>query len=374
MTAYHLRTPVVLIIFNRPKTTMRVFEAIRQAQPSQLFILADGPRLDCPDDLEKCTAARKIVDNIDWQCQVIKNYSDVNLGCGKFVSQGISQVFTEVEQAIILEDDCLPNPTFFQFCQELLWQYEKEEKVMMISGTNHLYTWQENLQSYHFSYYGTNWGWASWRRAWNFYDYELKLWGNPATYFKLKQVLKDAKQIEHRLKLCQQVFEKKVDTWDYQWTFARLVQGGLSIIPSVNLVKNIGLGKEATHTTNFSIFDATLDYYSLDFPLKSPQNLRVDQEYDRQYFLMRTGKPELSTVESLATKLLSKGRKIQALLLLEQALKLYPNSSEIYYYQAIALEQLGQTKRAITILKFLLNLIPKHLEAEQLLSKLQEKF
>ena len=147
-----MKTPVAFIIFNRPDTTKRVFEAIRHAKPPKLLVIADGPRADRPGEAEKCAAAREIIEGVDWECEVLTNYSDVNLGCGKRVSTGIDWVFDQVEEAIILEDDCLPNPSFFKFCELMLEQYRHDQRIMSISGTNYLETWKSSIQSYYFSY------------------------------------------------------------------------------------------------------------------------------------------------------------------------------------------------------------------------------
>lgn len=342
MQNYKLNTPVVFIIFNRPDTTAKVFEAIRKAQPSQLFIIADGARLDRENEQEKCQEVRKIVENIDWQCQVFKNYSDINLGCGKRISSGISWVFEQVEEAIILEDDCLPHPSFFRFCSELLGKYRNNPQIMMISGTNNLLKWQQKNQSYHFSNYDSCWGWATWRRAWKFYDYEMEKWNYPENQQKIKEVLQDEEQFNYRYQICQQAFNKKVNTWDYQWTFARLLQGGLTIISDVNLIKNIGFNSNATHTTKFSLFNTDLDSHGLDFPLSIPDNIEVDYEYDRQYFLMRIGKPSLNTVLSFVTELISMNRNIQALIFLKKALTIYPDIPDLDYLNRIALSKLRQ--------------------------------
>ncbi len=158
-----IRTPVALIIFNRPDTTERVFAEIAKARPPKLFIIADGPREDRPGEAERCASARAIVDRVDWNCEVQKNYSDVNLGCGARPATGISWVFDQVEEAIILEDDCIAHPTFFRFCDELLEKYRDDERIMHIAGNNFQFGNQRTSFSYFFSHHNICWGWASWR-------------------------------------------------------------------------------------------------------------------------------------------------------------------------------------------------------------------
>lgn len=159
MESFRLTISVVLLVFNRPSVTSRVFAAIRETRPTRLFIIADGPREGRSSDVASCAEVRRIVACIDWPCEVSRNYSDVNLGCKKRVASGLDWVFQQVEEAIILEDDCLPDPTFFRFCQELLGRYRDDEKVMSICGSNPLRTWKADIQGYHFSLNGGIWGW-----------------------------------------------------------------------------------------------------------------------------------------------------------------------------------------------------------------------
>jgi len=280
MTDFQLTTPVAFLIFNRPDTTARVFEAIRQAKPPKLLVVADGPRPDRPDDIEKCKAARAIIEGVDWDCGVLTNYSDVNLGCGKRPATGITWVFEQVEKAIILEDDCLPDSTFFRFCQVMLDQYSLDERIMVITGTNWLGRWKDRSQSYHFSCHGGAWGWASWRRAWQYFDYDLKLWANS----EIRDVLAGDKLFKYREQIYWKTYQNPdaVTWWDYQWGFSRLVQSGLSIVPSVNLISNIGFGENATHTKSPNAELANLNTSSLEFPLKINPFVAVDREYDEK--------------------------------------------------------------------------------------------
>ncbi|MGA1621013.1 MAG: hypothetical protein ACO35D_06080, partial [Aquiluna sp.] len=174
--ALTLHTPIAFFIFNRPTTTQQVFQAIRQAKPPKLLIVADGPRPDRPTDAENCALARSILDQIDWDCEVLTHFSDINLGCRKRISSGLDWVFEQVEEAIILEDDCLPDPSFFPYCQELLERYRNIPEVMMISGNNFQFGHNPIQESYYFSHYGHVWGWATWRRAWQKYDDVMGQW------------------------------------------------------------------------------------------------------------------------------------------------------------------------------------------------------
>lgn len=253
MTKWKLNTPVALIIFNRPDTTARVFEAIRQAEPPKLFVIADGPRANKPDDADKCAATRAVVERVDWDCEVSENFSEENLGCGLRPASGISWVFEQVEQAIILEDDCLPHPTFFRFCEELLADYRDDERVMHISGTNFLFGRRRADYSYLFSRYPFCWGWATWRRAWRHFDYDLKSWPLLRDGDWLRDVLGEAGAVQHWTAGFEDAYVAgKSHIWDFQWIFALWSQHGLSVVPQVNLVSNIGFGQDATHTLSLA--------------------------------------------------------------------------------------------------------------------------
>ena len=248
-----INTPVAFIIFNRPDVTERVFQVIRDAQPQKLLVISDGPRGDRPGEAERCAAARAVIDQVDWECEVLTNYSDTNLGCKRRVSSGIDWVFSQVEEAIILEDDCLPAPSFFQFCQTLLERYRYDDRVMAISGNNFQGGQSRTDCSYFFSKYNYIWGWASWRRAWQHYDVKMKTW---PTFIRSK-CMEDICDGEEEKKFWadnfQNVYDGLTDTWDYQWTYACWCQGALSIVPNSNLVSNIGFGADATHTTGYSL-------------------------------------------------------------------------------------------------------------------------
>jgi hypothetical protein len=284
MADFQLTTPVAFLIFNRPDTTARVFEAIRQAKPPKLLVVADGPRADRPDDVEKCKAARAIIDGVDWDCEVLTNYSDVNLGCKNRVSGGLDWVFNTVEEAIILEDDCLPHLTFFRFCEELLELYRNDSRVMQICGSNFLNGKRKIGESYYFSKYGPIWGWASWQRAWKYYNVDMSLWKE----VKNKQIYYDfcenKEEILIRINLYDKTVAGEIDTWDYQWGFAKFINSGLSIIPNVNLISNIGFREDATHTVTFNTERANMPTSAIEFPMKHPLAICRDRKADEIYF------------------------------------------------------------------------------------------
>lgn len=245
-----LKTPVLFVVFNRPKLAQRVLAAIRQAKPSRLFIAADGPRTGKPGDYEKCQAVRTILrDGIDWDCEVRTLLRDRNLGCKAAVSSAITWLFEQVEEGIILEDDTLPTPDFFPFCQELLNKYRDNPTVVHISGNNFQFGRKRGDASYYFSIYNHNWGWATWRRAWQFYDVTMTSYPVHRQDEAWLKRLSSSGEREYWLSCFDRTWRGQIDTWDFQWTFAVWLQGGLSILPNANLVSNIGHGSNATHTS-----------------------------------------------------------------------------------------------------------------------------
>lgn len=279
MADWQLRTPVAFIIFNRPDTTERVFAEIAKARPPKLLVVADGPRANRPGESEKCAVTRDIIKRVDWDCEVLTNFSDVNLGCKRRVSSGIDWVFEQVPEAIILEDDCLPHPSFFRFCEEMLERYRHDTRIMAVSGDNFQFGQKRGTYSYYFSRYNHVWGWASWRRAWQHYDVNMRAWPAIRDDRWLAGVLDDARQCDYWTNVFERVHGGLIDTWDYQWTFACWIQNGLTVLPQTNLISNIGFGVDATHTQSASVF-AELPVHEMGFPLQHPPYMLRDAVAD----------------------------------------------------------------------------------------------
>ena len=279
-----LETPVAFFAFNRPDTTEIVLNAIRKAQPKQLFIVLDGPRQNHPTDIERTGKVRQIIESsIDWPCQIERDYSVENLGCGRRVSSGLDWVFSKTEQAIILEDDCLPSPSFFQFCEELLARYAEDQNVMQIAGSNLIESLPKSKDSYFFSRNGGIWGWASWRRAWERYDFTLRDFAKTETLQNALRQITNPIERQIRKKLFKACYHNAIDTWDYQWLFAKLTHCGSTITPFVNLVENIGFGHDATHTTSQSNpFHKSA--FDIEFPLSHPNSTKTNEAFDEMYF------------------------------------------------------------------------------------------
>jgi|WetSurMetagenome_2_1015567.scaffolds.fasta_scaffold198180_2 hypothetical protein len=297
-----MKTPLLFIIFNRPDTTKIVWEEIRKAQPARLFIAADGPRADRPGEAEKCAAARRIVEQIDWDCQAELDFSDHNLGCKRRVSSAISWFFSRVEEGIILEDDCLPDQSFFSFCGELLAKYRDNEQIMHISGNNFLFGKIKIADDYYFSRISNIWGWATWRRAWQYYDPKMEDFPQFIAQNKIAGLFTSRFLQKRWIELLTPVYENKIDTWDYQWTYAVFKNSGLCINPRLNLVSNIGFAENATHTKRKISRFANLPAHVLGGPLKSSITPAADEKADRLILRQNYG----FTLSNLLRKLISR--------------------------------------------------------------------
>lgn len=271
--------PIVFLIFNRPDATARTFAAIRAARPTKLLVVADGPRPERAGEQELSMRTRAIIDGVDWPCEVLRNYSDANMGCGRRVASGITWAFQQVEEAIILEDDCLPDPSFFPFCAELLERYRSDDRVMMISGNNFQSGASPTSNSYYFSQLPHCWGWATWRRAWRDYDYAIRNWPQRRSGRWIKDIVGNRVLETIWRKEFDDVATGKVDTWDFQWKYCIWAHGGLSIVPAVNLVTNIGFGDDATHTLSDDRLHVVARR-AIEFPLRHPTEVSLCRKAD----------------------------------------------------------------------------------------------
>lgn len=248
MKPYNVNSPLLFLIFNRPDTTQEVFQQIRAAKPSRLYIAADGPRSSHPADVNLCQEAKAVVSLIDWDCEVSTLFREENLGCKIAVSSAVTWFFEQEEEGIILEDDCLPSNSFFYFCDQMLDTYRLDDRVRHIGGSNlHLgKTWGEG--SYYFAESTSVWGWASWRRVWKDYDRDLQQYNLSEVSDQLKKIFPDAYLAEIWAGIFNELKENKINTWDYQLAFINYFNHGLSVNPNVNLISNIGFRADATHT------------------------------------------------------------------------------------------------------------------------------
>ena len=293
-----LAAPVLLLWFNRPGLSRRVFAAVRAARPARLYVAVDGPRPDRPAEAALCAATRAVVEEgVDWPCEVHTLFRAENLGCSRGVSGAIHWFFEQEPEGIILEDDCLPTPGFFRFCQELLTRYRHDTRVMHVGGNNLAPEAEQPEaaagEAYHFSGQVQSWGWATWRRAWQHYDFHYDQlpalrrrgtlpgmypsWLERTYWLRKFEAMRTGPQPPH--------------TWDYQWHFTVAANSGLAIVPAVNLVTNIGFGDDATHTFDPHDRLAQLSTGELAWPLRHPVLVLRDWARDhrqfRQYLLER---------------------------------------------------------------------------------------
>ena len=242
-----LSTPVAFFIFNRPDLTEIVFEAIAQAKPKKLLVIADAPAK--AKDEEKCEQCRAIIERVDWECEVIKKYPEQNIGARNSVPEGVQWVFSQVDECIFLEDDCLPDPSFFSFCESLLGYYRDDERVMHINGGNFLFNQIPINESYYFSrYMFTGYGWASWKRAWKNYDLDMRSLPDFEEKNLMSFVFDDQQEQEFWTRKFREVYSGELISYCYPIFYAGWSQSGLSIMPSVNLVSNLGFRPDAVHT------------------------------------------------------------------------------------------------------------------------------
>lgn len=245
--SYRVRTPIALIVFNRPDLTARLLERLAPAEPPELFVIADGPRPMVPEDIARCASVRSLIDGISWCPRVHRCYAERNMGCRHRLATGITEVFERVEEAIVLEDDCLPHPTFLRFCDELLDRFRNTRHVMSITGANFQYGWPCDA-SYFPTRFAHVWGWASWRRAWKLYDVAMRDWPQQREHPSALLDLDVPGYRDYWMRIFDMVHAGQIDTWDFQWTYAHMRHGGVSIAPHVNMVENTGFGAGATHT------------------------------------------------------------------------------------------------------------------------------
>ncbi len=316
--SYKCRTPVVLIFFNRPDTFEKVFEKVRKAQPTDLVLVQDGPRSE--KDEQAIQECRKIAENVDWECNVVREYADVNLGCGMRPQTGITKSLELFERVIILEDDCVPAESFFQYCDEMLERYKDDERIAYISGLNHFENWNCGEQDYFFTKTGAIHGWATWRRVWTrYYDYYVKGADNSYVLNLVKKQFTNSTIANSRVQNWERARKsikngEKLSYWDNQWGFVKYAQSMLVIVPKVNQICNIGGGADSTHAQ--SLKNTTFQKYKnfiyiptteMTFPVSHPNYVICDNDYDELVYKIMAGNPVRRVVAPLIKTLL--GRK-----------------------------------------------------------------
>jgi len=273
-------TPILFLIFKRPETTSLVFQEIRKAQPKRLYVAANAPRMHVDGEAEKCYETRDILKQIDWECEVHSLIRDCYLECEVSISTAIDWFFDQEEQGIILEDDCLPHPSFFQYWETLLEYYKNENRVMLISGDNFQNGKIRGDASYYFSNYPHIWGWASWRRAWKHYDVNMGSFPHFKEENGIEKVFKNVNAQRYWLRKLEKTNRKEINTWDYQWTYAIWNQGGVTILPNVNLISNIGFQTGGANTNIADKDMANLPTSEITFPLIHPTEIAINESAD----------------------------------------------------------------------------------------------
>lgn len=287
-----LHIPVLLIAFRRHDTTLRVIEALREAGVTRIYFACDGGR----DEAEwaKVNKVRSLVDQFDWPCQLQTRFNDENKGCRVNPSESIYWFFEHEEEGIILEDDILPDISFFYFCQELLEKYRHDNRIWSINGSNLMSSCEtENKDSYYFSShgYGNYWGWATWRRSWEKFDLDIEQWPRLRDSGLLDSYFLSSDEARHA-KRWFEISWIGFDGWDYQFDFAKILYSARNIIPTATLTSNMGFGDDSTHTMNVNAVQNQSDLYQAEFPLIHPKFILEDNRRELEYF-RRYLKPSL---------------------------------------------------------------------------------
>lgn len=283
---------ILLLIWKRPEHAKRVIESIKKVAPKRIYISSDGPIINDKNNQRLVSQTRdEVIDQINWECQIFTNFSEENQGCKLAVTKGINWFFENENEGIILEDDCLPNIYFYEFCRVLLEKYRNDNRVWTICGNGYQDKNSSSGESYFLSKYVDVWGWATWKRCWKYYDKDIRNWEINRSRNILKNVFAKRKDLNFWKRIFDDLFYKgEPDTWDYQWQYACFINSGMSCMPYVNLVENIGFGREATHTLDIPI-TAKLKVNKLGkitFPLKHPEvflkSNDCDEKLENEFF------------------------------------------------------------------------------------------
>ncbi len=275
-----------MMVFNRPDLTRKVFNEVRKYKPKKLFISCDGPRVKKKNEAKLCAEVQEIFNNINWSCKVYKNFSKKNLGCKKKVFLSFKWFFSHVEKGIILEDDCLPNKSFFPYCETMLKKYEKDRNILLVSGNNFQKNNWRGEGDYYFSKYPHIWGWAAWKRSFKYYDINIKNWPKWKKSKKYKEVLNHMylKEKKYWNKIFQDTYKNKIDTWDYQLMLGGWMNDQFAITPNVNLVSHIGMGPRATHSFYPNVKKGLITK-EINKKIKHPKNKTINHLADRYCWL-----------------------------------------------------------------------------------------
>lgn len=275
-----MHTPVLLIIFNRFDTTQQVITKLREALVPKLYIYCDGPRRNKVGEAEQLKDVQnKVLRAIDWPCEVITNFKIENEGPRLAIGHAVSWLFETEEQGIILEHDCVPHLSFFNFCETLLQHYANDERIMHISGDNFQFGKWRGDGSYYFSRFNHIWGFATWKRAWKHYDLNMSHYPAFKESGRIKEILPFKRAQKIWIDILDKTYSGVLQTWDYQWTFAIWNLNGLAVLPNVNLISNVGFDSLALNTTNSKHRLANLPSGEMGV-ISHPSEIKVDEDAD----------------------------------------------------------------------------------------------
>ena len=274
-----LEIPILIIAFNRPKLTQKLLKSIKLLKPSKIYVAADGPRNNNINDLDSCNHTRKLFETeINWECELKKKFRPSNVGVKKNINEALDWFFTDEEMGIIIEDDCEVNQSFFKFCEELLIKYKINNKIKAISG-NYYFT-NSLKNSYYFSRCPGTHGWATWKRAWQENDIEMKRWSPFADFIWLLFYFKfDIVKAHYFYKKFSHSYESKINSWDYQFLYSIWKSNGLIIRPFKSLSKHIGWGDDATHSKGVDRHP-DVQLRDMKFPIEHPKDFKINSKLD----------------------------------------------------------------------------------------------
>ena len=363
---FKMKTPVLLIMFNRPHKAAQVFEKIRQVRPPKMFIVVDGARPDRPGEAEKVQQCRAFKDLVDWECDLKVNFAETNMGCKDRIASGITWAFEHVEELIILEDDCVPDLSFFQFCQELLEKYRSDNRIFSIAGSNHDYC-EPFDESYAFSKRLWCWGWATWKRAWSVFDISMNQWPllKQDKYFKNLYRKSERIYLEKEFRL---TYEGKINSWAYRFWLNCLANHGLHIVPRINLVRNTGF--ESGVHTSFPTIDHLYMEEKINFPLIHPDIMSpLDRLFVPPNLPIKEIEEILDEHDSTFRQLLNLEQYHAVIILFKKILRQRVTSNSLtnrhlkyVYYTALAYFNLGDYEHSEALIAILLAFDPKNID------------
>ena len=372
---FKMKTPVLLIMFNRPYKAAQVFEKIRQVRPPKLFLVVDGARPNRPGEAEKVQQCQAFKDLVDWECDLNVNFATANMGCRDRIASGITWAFEHVEELIILEDDCLPDLSFFPFCQELLEKYRNDNRIFTIAGSNHDYC-EPFDESYAFSKRLWCWGWATWKRAWKIFDITMKQWSalKQDRYFKNIYRKHDRRNLENEFQL---TYEGKINSWAYRYWINCLANHGLHVIPRTNLVRNTGFESGGAHT-EIPTIDHLYIEETMNFPLIHPN---IMSPLDRLFVPPELSRKEIDKIltehDATFRQLLDLEQYYAVIILFKKILRQRITKLSITnyhlqftYYAALAYLNLEDYEHAQALTEILLTFDPQNINLLKLMQRI----